>query len=216
VKGTQKLYLLRFLNFGMKDYIFAVVAGVVSAFFLLPVFKNLSINISYYGFVFLFLPVSFIFAVFVSSKFKAQWFRQFIKFAIVGFLNTTIDFGILNFISLKFHIYSGVKIIGVNPLSFIVAGTNSFLLNKYFTFNEKTKIEAGEVLRFAFIVVTGMFINTGIVFLATNYVNFNGLSEGQVLNLGKALATGISLFWNFFGMRIFVFKAKTTQTLSEI
>lgn len=200
----------------MKEYIFAAAAGVVSAFFLLPVFKNLSLNIPYYGIVFLILPVSFIFAIFVSSKIKALWFKQFVKFAIVGFLNTTIDFGILNFISLKFNIYSGVKIIGVNPLSFVVAGTNSFLLNKYFTFGEKTKIEAGEVLRFLFITLTGLFINTGIVFLATNYISFNGLSQGQILNLGKALATGISLFWNFFGMRIFVFNAKTKQILSEI
>lgn len=200
----------------MKDYIFAVVAGIVAAFFLLPVFKNLSINIPYYGIVFLILPLSFVFAIFVSSKIKVEWFKQFVKFAIVGFLNTTIDFGILNFISLKFHIYSGIKIIGVNPLSFVVAGTNSFLLNKYFTFNEKTKIETGEVLRFIFIIVTGMFINTGIVFLATNYINFNGLSQGQILNLGKVMATGISLFWNFFGMRIFVFNAKSRQNLSEI
>lgn len=200
----------------MKDYIFAGVAGVVSAFFLLPVFKNLSLNIPYYGLIFFILPVAFIFAIFVSSKIKALWFKQFVKFAIVGFLNTTIDFGILNLISLKFHIYSGVKIIGVNPLSFVVAGANSFLLNKYFTFNEKIKIEAGEVLRFLFITLTGLFINTGIVFIATNYISFNGLSQGQILNLGKAIATGISLFWNFFGMKIFVFNAKTAQTLSEI
>lgn len=200
----------------MKEYIFALVAGVLSAFFLLPVFKNLSISIPYYKLVFLILPLSFAFAIFVSSKVKAQWFKQFVKFAIIGFLNTTIDFGILNLISLKFHIYSGAKIIGVNPVSFIVAGTNSFLCNKYFTFNEKTKVEINEVLRFLFITLTGLFINTGIVFLATNYIKFNGLSEAQILNLGKAFATSISLFWNFFGMKIFVFNAKPKQILSEI
>lgn len=200
----------------MKDYIFAAVAGIVAAFFLSPVFKNLSIEIPYYGFIFFILPVLFILAIFISSKFKTEWLRQLVKFGIVGFLNTSIDFGILNFISLKFHIYSGVRIIGINPLSFVVAGANSFLCNKYFTFKDKSKIEAGEILRFIFITVSGMFINTGIVFLATNYINFNGLSEGQVLNLGKVMATGISLFWNFFGMRIFVFNARSRQNLSEI
>lgn len=191
-----------------KDYLLAIIAGVVTAFFLLPVLKNASIDIPYYQLIFLIIPLLWCAVIFVSSFFKSQVIKQFAKFIIVGSLNTSIDLGILNLMSMKYHIYSGIKVVGVNPFSFIAALANSFIWNKYWTFGEKEG-EFEEIPKFLTVAAVGLFINTGILYLITNFVNFGGLLPGQILNLGKLLATAVSLIWNFTGMKIFVFNSKS-------
>lgn len=200
----------------MKDYVLAAIAGAVSAAFLYPVFQNISVGGEYYKFLFIALPVLWCFGIFVSHFLKITWMRQLAKFFIVGFLNTSIDFGILNLMSMKYNVYSGLKILGVNPLSFIFALTNSFFWNKYWTFSEKTAPEAKEITKFILVAMVGVFINTGIVFLVTEYVSFDGFSKGQILNLAKVFATAFSFVWNFIGMKIFVFKEKENSLDNSI
>lgn len=190
-----------------KNFLLATIAGFFTALFISPVLKNLSVNIPYYGAIFVILPLLWIFLLFLSSRIKNHfpWVHQFVKFLIVGGLNTSIDFGILNIISMRYGIYAGVKIIGINPLSFVMAVTNSFFWNKYWTFGEKTAPEFKEAAKFLSVTMVGLFINTAVVFLITKYFVFDGFTPGQILNLAKAMATGVSMFWNFTAMRTFVF-----------
>lgn len=68
-------------------------------------------------------------------KKKNQLFSQFIKFLIVGFNNTSIDFLILNLLMWFFNIYRGEKIIFLNITAFFVAVTHSYLVNRFWTFS---------------------------------------------------------------------------------
>ena len=55
--------------------------------------------------------------------------------------------------------------------------------------------------------VIGVLINTGIVYLMTTLViPFAGISEQIWLNIGKLMATFISLAWNFAGYKFIVFR----------
>lgn len=191
-----------------KDYVLAVVAGIVTAFFLLPVLKNISLNIPYL-LIFIAIPLSWFFLIFFSSLLSGyfSFLPQLAKFLITGFLNTSIDFGILNFLSLELGVYSGAKILGINPVSFIFAAINSFFWNKYWTFNKTERPETKEILEFATVVITAVLINTGIMFFASKIlINYVSLPEAKILNLVKLFATIISLLWNFIGMKIFVFR----------
>ena len=198
-----------------KDYALSIIAGILTAVFIFPVLRNIEIGIKYYKFLFFIIPLAWVAVIFVSRFLKIKWIKQFAKFGIVGFLNTSLDFGVLNILSLKYGIYSGVRVAGINPLSFIVALVNSFFWNKYWTFEEKTAPEAKEAVKFFLVAAIGVLINTSIVFMFTKYFPVNGLTEAQVLNLGKALATGFSLIWNFLGMKIFVFYAKPRQISAD-
>ena len=192
-----------------RDYILALISGVIAAFFVLPVLRNISISLPFSSAIlFLLFPLIFVLLLFFASFFKNWLFvRQFARFLVTGFLNTSIDFGILNIMSMKLGIYAGLRIIGINPFSFLIAAANSFFWNKYWTFSQKGKIQAKEIIEFFLVVGLGVVLNTGIIILITKIIPpFSVLNEGRLLNLAKAGATAVTLVWNFLGLKIFVFK----------
>jgi putative flippase GtrA len=60
-----------------------------------------------------------------------------LKFGITGFLNTFIDFGVFNLLVYLTGIDSGVKLGLINALAVALAATNSYLLNRNWTFKGK-------------------------------------------------------------------------------
>lgn len=137
--------------------------------------------------------------------------RQFSKFVLIGFLNTAIDFTILNLLMWLTGIYKGRWIFLLNVISFSVAVVNSYLWNKFWVFKareaDQTKEIVSEFSQFIVIAVIGMIINSLIVFSITTFIPpVFGLNPQVWANLAKALATGVSLLWNFTGYKLIVFK----------
>ena len=138
----------------------------------------------------------------IAKKFKIL--LQVAKFALVGVSNTTVDFGLLNLLILSTGITSGAGIIPMNTVSFSAAVLNSYFWNKRWVFGEGKR---GKFATFLLVTLIGVSINTGIVYTVTNYVPPVGnISETLWINIAKVLATGISLFWNFTGYKLIVFK----------
>lgn len=136
--------------------------------------------------------------------------RQISKFVMVGFINTGIDFGVLNLLMFLTAIYSGRWIILLNSISFTVAVINSYLWNKYWTF-KKQGSETGQVARefsqFLVVSIVGMLLNSGIVYgISTFTPALFGLSSALWTNFAKILATVVSMSWNFIGYKFIVFK----------
>ncbi len=137
-----------------------------------------------------------------------QFIFQFSRFVVIGFMNTAIDFAVLNFLMWLFTIYSGKWLILLNMVSFTVAVVNSYFWNKLWVFKDREESETGKKFsQFILITLIGMAINSSIVFgIATYIPAFFGLSKELWANLAKAAATGVSLFWNFIGYKFIVFK----------
>jgi putative flippase GtrA len=133
---------------------------------------------------------------------------QFSKFFVVGILNTGIDFAILNFLMWMTQTYEGGHVAIFNTISFSVAVINSYILNKYWTFEDKSSIKAPvQFAKFLTVAVIGWILNTGILFSITTYIHpVFGLSSALWANLAKAMATGVVLVWNFVGYKFLVFK----------
>ncbi len=133
---------------------------------------------------------------------------QFIRFGIVGGLNTAIDFGVLNLLSFITGITKGTGLVPLNMISFTVAVINSYYLNKYWAFKDQSSGEGMKKFSlFLVISVIGALINTGTVTLvATSLEPWFGLGPTPWLNVAKVLATGLSLIWNFIGYKLLVFK----------
>jgi putative flippase GtrA len=134
--------------------------------------------------------------------------KQLIKFVIVGGINTGIDFAVLNIEMILTGIASGPGMLVLNSISFSVATTNSYFMNKRWTFEDKGAEKSGvKFSQFLAVSIVGIIINGGIVYLITSFTTpLFGLSPQLWANVAKLLATGISLIWNFIGYKFFVFK----------
>lgn len=138
---------------------------------------------------------------------------QILKFGVTGVMNTGIDFLVLNGLMWVTSTYSGTLIILLNVVSFSVAVTNSYLWNKYWTFKVKAKDEIPqEFAKFITVSIIGAIINSSILFAFTTFVDpLFEISEGLWANIGKLLATGIALIWNFIGYKFWALKTKNQE-----
>lgn len=199
------------------DILAALIIGEVSSWFLIFVIKNPYVEefkqlvilekiVWLLPFV---LPVLFLFGVLVAG-FLAKILRifyQLAKFVEVGFLNTVIDFGILNLLIWLTGITGGFAIAPLNAISFLCATTNSYFWNKFWTFKKVGTTPGKEFVQFLIISTIGIGMNTGIVVAGTSLISpFFGLSAGAWANLMKLLATFVAMVWNFLGYKFVVFK----------
>ncbi len=137
---------------------------------------------------------------------------QFMRFAMVGLLNTLIDFGVLNAL-LWFDNYPvGWKIFAYNSLAFTIASGNSYLLNKHWTFGDRRPSTLPRIGLFFLLTSIGLLINCTIVYLLTLPVwSPVGMLPVVWVNMAKIIATFASLVWNFFSYQCWVFEAKSTS-----
>lgn len=137
---------------------------------------------------------------------------QFGRYLVVGVLNATIDFVILNLLSISFDVYSGQGIIPIKTVAFSIVVIHSYLWNKYWTFGARGEPSHFEFLRFFIACLIGLFINVSIVFTITTYlarpVEFSPLAWE---NLANVFAIGVGIIWNFTAFKFFVFRSRATS-----
>lgn len=129
---------------------------------------------------------------------KWGWIVQFIKFSIVGVINTLIDLGVYYFClyQLSFH-YQLATFFG-----FIVSVTNAYLLNGFFVFSDGRKKTLLENLKAYAKTVLG-YASTYLlsVFLMWLWVDVLGIPEGIApllrLIITVPLNYVINKFWTF-------------------
>jgi putative flippase GtrA len=120
--------------------------------------------------------------------------KQFIKFAVVGVLNTAIDIGLLNLL-----LYFGWNTILANTVAFLIAATNSFIWNKYWTFGDQ-KGDWKKQLPFYLIVVTvGVGISNAFIYVFS-------LIFGWDINVVKIVSIGAVFSWNFLAPKLLIFR----------
>ena len=127
---------------------------------------------------------------------------RFIKFAIVGFSGTVVDFTVLNIVHLMF----GASLFMSNIVSFSVAVVNNFIWNRLWTFPESKERPFGtQLLQFGAVNVVGLVINQ-TVFLTLNHFLFEPWLGELGYNVAKACAIIVVLFWNFGINRVWTYK----------
>ncbi len=232
------------------DYAIAGLIGFFAGIFAIPVVYNLYNPLSgvlRHGrnpFVLLSLPWVFAIAALIGMFVlgllgrKVSFFNQFAKFAVVGVLNTAIDFGILNIVviitgvtgsDLSYMVLQRLNIplvsqllpdswiIGiVNVPGVVLALVNAYFWNKFWVFgNRDNKGIVHNLPTFLLVSGIGVVINSGIVILATSYpVTF--VNAKTWLNIAKLFATVFSLAWNFVGYKFIVFKSEEMEPTREL
>ncbi|MFC1700542.1 GtrA family protein [Patescibacteria group bacterium] len=189
------------------DALFGLIIGEVVSWFLMIIIKSLDQTIPYLWTLPIILPILSVIGLYVSYLIsrKIPVFYQIAKFALIGFSNAAIDFGVLNLLMWQTGIYKGGFIIVFNVVAFIVAVINSYSWNKVWTFQSKGGNVKSEFIQFITIAVIGSAINTSIVYGVSTFVP-PIFSPELWVNFAKVLATFFSMVWNFVGYKFIVFK----------
>ena len=124
-----------------------------------------------------------------------KW-QQFFKFCVVGTIGAIIDIGGL-YILVEFF---GLHYLLGAAISFTLAVINNYLLNKYWTFQNKSKNHTKQFICFLLVSIGGLLINLGIMYLLVEILFVWYL-------LAKAVASIIVLFWNFLMNKYITFKS---------
>ena len=119
--------------------------------------------------------------------------RQFIRFAIVGVGNTLIDIGLLNLL-----IYCHWGVLGANTAAFIVAATNSFFLNKYWTFEDTTGKWQLQLPFYLTVAAVGLGLSDALVYILSIIFHWD-------VNVVKILSIGVIGLWNFLAPKFLIF-----------
>jgi putative flippase GtrA len=135
------------------------------------------------------------FPILFNKFLKSEIAKQFVKFCLVGFLNTLVDFGVYLFFSRVIGLYY----LYANLLAVFVAMTSSFVLNKYWTFKNNDHDLSKQYLKFTLVNVVYFLLNNAIFFSAVHYLKFFDI-------WAKVVAIGIGLIWNFLANRYFTFR----------
>jgi putative flippase GtrA len=206
-----------------RDIVLALIVGFLTGALAIPVAINLSLRTAIrvpLPFLPIIVAVLFATGLLVASLVarRVPSLFEFSKFAIVGVLNSGVDFGILNSLILITGLASGAAFLGFKSISVTLGVINSYLWNKYWTFRADTS-EPGaarrELIAFTVVTVAAVAVNVTGAAVIVNVIGApRGVSPRMWANVGAISGAGLTLFTNFFGYKFFVFK-KPPIVISE-
>ncbi|MDO8726614.1 MAG: GtrA family protein [Candidatus Methanoperedens sp.] len=137
--------------------------------------------------------------------------HQFRKFIFIGVANTLIDIFILNLLMFTSGIYKGDYLIIFNTISYSIGTSNSYILNKKWTFKDKSKSYSKQFAVFVTVSLIGMVLNNAIIYSFTTYMSpAFGLGWVMWVNFAKIMGVGVVSIWNFIGYKTLVFNLRST------
>jgi putative flippase GtrA len=143
-------------------------------------------------------------------------FFQIVRFGMVGGLNTILDLLIFNSLLWLMPTKSTTTLLVYNSIAYLLGGVNSFLLNKYWTFRDKQKITAREVIRFAITTVFGVVCNDLFIWLISQYFHPIIADARLWANVSKIVALCGTVLISYLGMRLWVFVQPKTYAEESV
>ena len=128
--------------------------------------------------------------------------HQVVRYAVVGFVNTAIDFGLLFLLKSL-----GIPVELANICSTGTAFVFSFFANKKYTFKTTDTNIAREMVLFVIVTLFGLWVLQTIVINLTMPVAKQIVGDQNIaLLIAKLIATVVSLIWNYILYNKLVFK----------
>lgn len=146
--------------------------------------------------------------------------KRFIKFGLIGVLNTLVDFVVFYLLN-RFVIKSGptVVLLGVtivagpyisNAISYVVANIHSFIWNKFWTFQKKEPLTRREVGRYVvtscgFLIISSIGLSIFMSFF--KLPAFAAVIPAGLIPLAAKIPnTCVTMFYNYLMNKFWVFK----------
>ncbi|MCX6811640.1 MAG: GtrA family protein [Candidatus Berkelbacteria bacterium] len=140
---------------------------------------------------------------------------QFVKFALVGIINTGVDW-IVFFLLTLIPFFRELEWLA-KTISFLVSATNSFIMNSFWTFKKEFKGGLDETkgqkaakgtsyyIKFMIVSLIGWGLNT-LIFYICRYKIFENLPQRRSQFISLFFASGIVVIWNFLANKLWTYK----------
>ncbi len=123
--------------------------------------------------------------------------RQFVKFVIVGFTNTVLDFGIYVALT-RLSEFWREHYLWANVIAFSIAVVNSYIWNRRWTFRNTQRAIHIQFAKFALVSIVGLGLNEAVLALLVSAAGFYDIAA-------KAAAVAVVTVWNFAANRFWTF-----------
>jgi putative flippase GtrA len=211
--GCLGIFIAVFVGNGAsaRDIVLALIVGFLTGALSIPVVVNLGIALriplaSLPVIIAALFAIALMAANQVASRIPSLF--EFTKFAVVGVLNSGVDFGVLNSLILITGVVSGAGFLAFKSISVTLGVINSYLWNKYWTFDaSKSGAPRRELVAFLVVTLMAVGLNVAGAAVIVNVIGApHGISPKLWANVGAISGAGLTLFTNFFGYKFFVFR----------
>jgi putative flippase GtrA len=132
-------------------------------------------------------------------------FKQFLRYCLVGGVNTGVDVLILNILLWRFPTHNVQVLVAYNSVAYTCGSVSSFFLNKYWTFRRTQRPAARELVRFAISVLLEVLYSNVLIWLAgkalqpfiPNVTLWGNASKLVAVVIGAVLSYCLMRFWTF-------------------
>jgi putative flippase GtrA len=120
---------------------------------------------------------------------------QFTKFSLVGLLNTAIHYGVF----FCLYRFMGVHHLIASGIGFCFAVTNSYLINKYWTFKSRASDVRREFTKFLIVNLLSLSVNLASMAILVELLSIHP-------PIAQFVAIGFTLLVNFLGNKFWTFR----------
>lgn len=132
----------------------------------------------------------------MTNKSRIRTLKEFSKFSLVGIINTSIHLSLLYVLTEFFSIWYLLS----SFLAFLVALTNSFIMNTLWTFKKNIKHKTiNKYTKFLTISIIAAILNLFLLYVFTEFV-------GLWYMISQIIAIIFTLMINFIGNKFWTFK----------
>lgn len=133
---------------------------------------------------------------------------KFVRYGLVGVLNTILSFGIFNFLIWVSGITRGIEITFFSVITFAIVVTHSFFWNKFLVFKSGGAAHH-EYVKFFTVSTTTALVNVGIISLLVNGIGAPEEVDPRLwANIAVLITIPVSVLGNFTGYALLVFKER--------
>lgn len=134
----------------------------------------------------------------MSVKTFKKTVKQFLKFNLVGLVNTGIDFVIFTLL-----LWLGVFVLGAQCISYAAGTVNSYFMNKRLTFNDRVdrnqkKFNLAKFIKFSLINLVVLGCSLPLLFMLIHPLGLHPIVAKVIVTCGTVIV-------NFFATRKWVF-----------
>jgi putative flippase GtrA len=131
----------------------------------------------------------------MNARTAFRRYGQFVKFNLVGVLNTLVDYAIYSLL-----VSLGMQYLAAQVVSYSAGMANSFLMNKHWTFAErKTAVSGAQFLRFTVLNLSTLGLSLLVLYVLSRQWGLHPM-------VSKLAVTVLTMIVNFVGSKYWVYR----------